>query len=54
MDEAIEIIQDGIEQAKIGEKEKLQALRRLKDFLPGHSSQIYLYGVTVLLLESPL
>ena len=38
MDESIEIIQNGIEQAKIGEKEKLQALRRLKDFLPGHSS----------------
>ena len=38
MDESIEIIHDGINQAKIGEKEKLQAFRRLKDFLPGHSS----------------
>jgi hypothetical protein len=38
MDESIEIIHNGIEQAKIGQKEKLQALRRLKDFLPGVSS----------------
>jgi hypothetical protein len=38
MDESIEIIHEGINQAKIGEKEKLQALRRLKGFLPGYSS----------------
>jgi hypothetical protein len=38
MDESIEIIQNGIEQAKIGETEKLQALRQLKDFLPRHSA----------------
>jgi hypothetical protein len=38
MDESIEIIHEGINQARIGEKEKLQALRRLKDFLPGYSS----------------
>jgi hypothetical protein len=38
MDESIEIIHDGIKLAKVGEKEKLQALQRLKDFLPGHSS----------------
>jgi hypothetical protein len=38
MDESIEIIQNGIEQAKIRETEKLQALRQLKDFLPRHSA----------------
>jgi hypothetical protein len=37
MDESTEIIRQGIEQAKIGEKEKIQALRRLKDFLPRDS-----------------
>ena len=34
MDESIVMIQQGIEQAKVGEKEKLHALRRLKDFIP--------------------
>jgi hypothetical protein len=38
MDESAEIIKQGVQQAKIGEKEKLQALRRLKDFLPVYSS----------------
>jgi hypothetical protein len=38
MDESTEIIRQGIEQAKIGEKEKIQALRRLKDFLPRYST----------------
>ncbi len=34
MDESTEIIRMGVEEAKIGEKEKILALRRLKDFLP--------------------
>jgi len=34
MDESIEIINHGIEQAKIGNKDKIQALRRLKEFIP--------------------
>ena len=34
MDESTEIIRIGVEEAKIGEKEKVLALRRLKDFLP--------------------
>jgi hypothetical protein len=34
MDESTEIIRIGVEEAKIGEKEKALALRRLKDFLP--------------------
>jgi hypothetical protein len=38
MDESTEIIRQGIEQAKIGEKEKIQALQRLKDFLPRYST----------------
>jgi hypothetical protein len=38
MDTSTEIIRDSIEQAKIGEKERLQALRRLRDFLPKVSS----------------
>jgi uncharacterized protein len=38
MDESTEIIRTGVEQAKIGQKEKLYALQRLKDFLPGVSS----------------
>jgi len=38
MDESTEIIRQGVEQAKIGEKEKIQALRRLKDFLPRYST----------------
>jgi hypothetical protein len=37
MDESTEIIRQGIELAKIGEKEKIQALRRLKDYLPRDS-----------------
>jgi len=37
MDESTELIRTGIEEAKIGEKEKIQALRRLKDFLPKYS-----------------
>ena len=37
MDESTEIIRQGINQAKIGEKEKIQALRRLKDYLPRDS-----------------
>jgi hypothetical protein len=38
MDELTKIIRTGVEDAKIGEKEKIQALRRLKDFLPGYSA----------------
>ena len=38
LDESAEIIRTSVKQAKIGEKEKLQALQRLKDFLPGVSS----------------
>jgi uncharacterized protein len=34
MDESTEMLRQGIEQATIGDKEKLLALRRLKDFLP--------------------
>ncbi|VVB61767.1 Uncharacterised protein [uncultured archaeon] len=37
MDESTEMIRTAIEDAKIGEKEKIQALRRLKDFLPQYS-----------------
>jgi hypothetical protein len=37
MDESAMMIRTGVEQAKIGEKEKLQALRRLKNFLPNYS-----------------
>ena len=38
MDESIQIIRLGLEQAKIGEKDRLQALRRLREFLPPVSS----------------
>lgn len=38
MDESAEMIRRGVEDAKIGEKEKIQALRRLKDFLPRYSA----------------
>jgi len=38
MDESAEMIRTGVEDAKIGEKEKIQALRRLKDFLPSYSA----------------
>jgi hypothetical protein len=38
MDESTEMIRTGVEAAKIGEKEKIQALRRLKDFLPRNSA----------------
>lgn len=34
MDESIEVLRSGISQAKIGRKEKLQAIRRLSDFVP--------------------
>jgi hypothetical protein len=34
MDESTDIIRKGVEEAKIGDKEKIQALRRLKNFLP--------------------
>ena len=34
MDESTVIIQQGIQQAKIGDKEKIKALRRLKDCIP--------------------
>ena len=34
MEKSIEILKVGIEEARIGNKEKLNALRRLKDFLP--------------------
>jgi hypothetical protein len=37
MDESIEIINHGIEQAKIGNKDKIQALRRLKEFIPNNA-----------------
>jgi hypothetical protein len=40
MDEATEIIRTGVENAKIGQKEKIQALQRLKDFLPKYSASI--------------
>ena len=33
MDESADIIRLGVEQAKIGDKDKLQAIRRLKDFI---------------------
>jgi hypothetical protein len=38
MDESADMIRTGVEEAKIGEKEKIQALRRLKDFLPRYST----------------
>lgn len=38
MDESTEMIRQGIEQAKIGEKDRLGALQRLRDFLPMCSS----------------
>jgi hypothetical protein len=38
MDESTEMIRTGVENAKIGDKEKIQALRRLKDFLPRYSA----------------
>jgi len=38
MDESAEMIRTGVEEARIGEKEKIQALRRLKDFLPSYSA----------------
>jgi hypothetical protein len=38
MDESAEMIRTGVEEAKIGDKEKIQALRRLKDFLPSYSA----------------
>jgi hypothetical protein len=34
MDESIEILRSGVEEAKLGKKEKLGALRRLQDFVP--------------------
>ncbi len=34
MDESIEILRGGIEEAKLGKKEKLGAMRRLQDFVP--------------------
>lgn len=34
MEKSIEILRSGIEEAEIGNKEKLKVLRRLKDFLP--------------------
>ncbi len=34
-DESIEILETAVENAKIGDKEKVYALKRLKDFLPG-------------------
>jgi hypothetical protein len=38
MDASTEIIRNGIKQAKVGEKERLQALHRLREFLPRISS----------------
>ena len=38
MDESTEHLQQAIKQAVVGEKEKIQALQRLKDFLPRYSS----------------
>lgn len=38
MDESTEIIRQGLQQAKIGESEKIQALQRLKGFLPSYSA----------------
>jgi hypothetical protein len=34
MDESVDIIRHGIEEAKVGKKEKLSALKRLSDFVP--------------------
>lgn len=34
MDESIDILKSGIEEAKLGKKEKMGALRRLQDFVP--------------------
>lgn len=34
MDESIQLLIDGVEQAKIGEREKLDALRRIRRFVP--------------------
>ena len=39
MDESTELIRQGIKQAKIGEKEKINALRRLKEFIPENKQQ---------------
>lgn len=38
MDESAAMIRQGIEEAKIGDKQKIVALRRLKEFLPGCAS----------------
>jgi len=37
MDESTVVIKQGIQQAKIGEKEKIRALKRLKNFIPYHN-----------------
>jgi hypothetical protein len=34
MDESTEIIKQGINQAKIGNKDKIKAFKRLKEFIP--------------------
>jgi len=38
MDESTEIIRQGIEQAKVGNSEKIKALRRLKEIIPDNNS----------------
>lgn len=37
MDESVDVLRSGIEEAKLGKKEKLSALRRLQDFVPPDS-----------------
>ena len=34
MDESIEILKRGIEEAKVGKEEKLKAFRRMKNIIP--------------------
>jgi hypothetical protein len=38
MDESIEILKQTVEEAKIGEKEKLESLQRLRRFVPADTN----------------
>jgi hypothetical protein len=38
MDESIEILRQSVQEAKIGEKEKLQSLQRLRRYVPADAN----------------
>ena len=46
MDESIQILKSSVEEAKIGEKDKLLSLQRLRQFIPENNNSLDMQSIT--------